>query len=107
MKHKLAIDTETVVKTGIICVSIGFIIWIIVSAASNANKRITAGKIINKWYYAAYTSTNAEGYVEFHPAQYWMEIEGQKNGEIVSYYFQVPEAEYFMYQIGDWYGKEG
>lgn len=105
--HFFRLDAEEIVSGGIVTVVVSLLIALVVSAVMNESNRINEGEVIDKWYNAAYTTTTQGGGIWYHPEEYWLEIEGQKNGETVQYRFKVPEVEYVEYQIGDWYGKEG
>ena len=105
MKRRKTIDAERILYFGIVAAIVAVAIVCIVSAVKNEKNRITEGEVIDKTFRAAYSTTNENGNVVYHPAQYWLEIEGWKDGEMVQYSFKVPEAEYIQYQIGDWYGK--
>lgn len=103
-----------VVKVGVVAVFAVFFIFIGIDATashvrSNLNK-IDAGVITDKNYTAAYETTVwiRRGYMvypirQMHVAVYRFTISGKKDGEDVTYTFEVPELDYEKYNIGDYY----
>lgn len=79
----------------------------------NEGNRISSGVIVDKEYYPGhnYSSahTDANGRTNYtrdnRPPQYQFCIEGEKNGEIVRYWFDVTADEYSQYRIGDTYER--
>lgn len=78
----------------------------------NENNKISEGVVIDKNYKAPYTTTI---YIEvgdtripqstYHPESYSLEIQGEKNEESVTYWFECTAEEYRQYSIGDYYRK--
>lgn len=66
----------------------------------------------DKSYRAAYTYntyTEVNGIIIPHthyvPERYSIEIQGEKNGKLVEYWFEVTATEYEEYTVGDYYPK--
>ena len=78
---------------------------IIIPTAINYSHKISRGEVVDKTYTAEYV-THSEERTVHHLAKCTLTIEGEKNGKTVKYTFNVPESEYVMYNIGDWYPKE-
>lgn len=75
----------------------------------NEGNRIAAGEVIDKEVEAGYTSYHGDensGRLYSHPTKYYLKIQGEKNGETVTYWREVTEEEYSRYSVGDWYGSE-
>lgn len=73
----------------------------------NESHRISEGTVVNRHYTAGYTSVATKDRpVVYHPPRCTLTISGMKDGEYVEYTFEVPEAEYAKYNIGDHYPKE-
>ncbi len=84
----------------------------IVADLYNEGNRITSGIIVDKEYNTAYgySSGNANSstfrYDQYYrPAEYRFCIEGEKDGKLVKYWFDVPKEEYAQYQVGDFYTR--
>ena len=98
----------------IIDVIIGIVIVIIlavclVSCIINYNNKITTGIVVDKDYSAAHTSVryyDDKAHTVYVPERCTLTIEGEKEGKIVQYTFEVPESEYVQYKIGDNYPHE-
>lgn len=78
----------------------------------NEGNRITSGVIVDKEYNTAYgySSGHSSGRTyrydqSYWPAEYRFCIEGEKDGKLVRYWFDVPEEEYVQYQVGDFYTR--
>lgn len=99
--------------TGITIVAIlGVIICMIISCIMNAANKINEGIVVDKNYcaeYVTYTySSSGDNKIMIphtEPESYSLTIQGEKNGKTVEYSFNVPEQEYFQYNIGDYYRK--
>lgn len=84
-----------------------------VAAIVNACNRITEGKIVDKHYHAAYTTTthrttaNGDSVTvpKYVPERYIFTIEGEKNGDTVKYTFDVTAEEFHEYSIGDYFRR--
>lgn len=82
---------------------LGVILFVCIKNESN---RISEGTVVYKDYTNAWTSAGTENSpARYHPPRCTLTISGEKNGEYVEYTFDVPEAEYVMYNIGDHYPK--
>lgn len=93
----------------IVIVVVGIALSIIVVVTNNANC-ISEGVIVDKHHSSAYMTITYSGsgnvkiaVPTYHPERYRFTIEGKKNGETVQYTFNVTEAEYDQYKIGDYY----
>lgn len=80
--------------------------------AENESNRISEGIVIDKDYNSAYTqiihrtvNDITVPYTIYHPESYQLQIQGEKDGEIVSYWFDCTVEEYHEYNIGDYYKK--
>lgn len=85
---------------------VGTIIITIIASAlffgiTNGLNKIDHGVVIDKEYHAGYST-----YRHYHPEEFTITIQGEKKGKVVEYTFNVPESEYEVYKIGDWYPKE-
>lgn len=75
---------------------IGVLCLILTMAIRNECNKISQGTVVSKDYTPGrYTAES-----------FTITIEGEKDGKVVEYTFAVPESEYTMYNIGDWYPKE-
>ncbi len=84
---------------------IGFGIY---SSIQNASNEIDCGVIVDTDYDSGYTyfsSSKNGGHLHSYPDTYTFTIEGEKDGEMVRYTFEVSEQEYNRYKIGDWYER--
>lgn len=79
----------------------------IIVACINESHRISEGTVVDRHYTAGYTSAATKDKpAVYHPPRCTLTISGMKDGEYVEYTFEVPEAEYAKYNIGDHYPKE-
>jgi prepilin-type N-terminal cleavage/methylation domain-containing protein len=101
LKHKGVTLLEIIVVIAMVVI-LGAII---VPTAINYSHKISRGEVVDKTYTAEYV-TYSEKRTIYHPAKCTLTIEGEKNGKMVKYTFDVPESEYLMYSIGEWYPKE-
>lgn len=91
---------------------VGAIALSIKASVENENNRISEGTVIDKGYSNAYTTVV---YTEvgdtkiphnvYHPESYQLEIQGEKDEKIVTYWFECTAEEYQQYKIGDYYRK--
>lgn len=90
---------------GIITVIIlGVIIW---ACIGNEKNRISEGTVVDRNYTAGYTTIGSKNSPpRYIPPRCTLTISGEKDGEYVEYTFEVPEAEYAQYHVGDHYPKE-
>lgn len=91
----------TLIELIVVIVVIGILGIIITLAIKNENNKITQGTVVSKDYTPARASSKS-----YMPETFTITIEGEKDGKIVEYTFNVPESEYAMYNVGDWYPKE-
>lgn len=90
----------------------GLMALAIIASVENEINRISEGVVIDKNYSNAYTTVV---YTEvgdtkiphnvYHPESYKLKIQGEKDGEIVTYWFECTAEEYQQYKIGDYYMK--
>lgn len=97
--NKFKDNIAPIVLTAIIILILFLILW---GAIANELNKISEGTVVDKSYSAPYTSTS-DGVSKYHAASCKLTISGEKNGKYVEYTFEVPEAEYVMYNIGDHY----
>ena len=90
----------TVIEIIIAAVIVIVLVAIIGGALLNEKNKISEGTVVDRIYEAGYMTDN--GYR--HP-KCKLTIEGEKNGKLVQYTFEVPESEYVQYQVGDHYPK--
>lgn len=81
----------TLIELIVVIAIIGVIGIIVTPTIINESNKISQGTVVSK----SYT-----------PESFAITIEGEKDGKIVEYTFNVPESEYVMYNVGDWYLKE-
>lgn len=101
-----------IIKAIVMSFVIGLMTLAIIASVENENNRISEGIVIDKYYSIAYTTVV---YTEIgdtkipqtvhHPESYKLEIQGEKNEEIVEYWFECTAEEYQQYKIGDYYRK--
>lgn len=102
---KIIIAIVMMIVTGVIAIAI-------IALVENENNRISEGVVIDKHYSNAYTTVE---YIKvgdttipqnvYHPESYKLEIQGEKDGEIVTYWFECTAEEYQQYKIGDYCRK--
>lgn len=97
--NKFKDNIAPIVLMTIIILILFLILW---GAIANELNKISEGTVVDKTYSAPYTSTS-DGVSKYHAASCTLTISGEKNGKYVEYTFEVPEAEYVMYNIGDHY----
>lgn len=90
----------------------GVIALVIIASVENESNRINERTVIDKHYSNAYTTVNYTKVGDttipqnvYHPESYKLEIQGEKDGEIVTYWFECTAEEYQQYKIGDYYRK--
>lgn len=91
----------TLIELIVVIVVIGILGLIITLAIRNESNKISQGTVVSKDYTPARASSKS-----CIPESFTITIEGEKDGKIVEYTFNVPESEYAMYNIGDWYPKK-
>lgn len=108
MKVKHANFIECAVYAVITIVVVAILGTLIFSAVSNHRNKIDEGIIVDKQYtaeYSHYSTDRNGGHFYRTPASYSFTIEGEKDGEIVRYTFDVTKEEYDRYKIGDYYKR--
>jgi len=91
----------------ILIVLIAFV-YAIFSVLANENNKISDGKVIDKSYQSGGTNINSshdDFSVRSTPPQYYILIEGNKDGKTVEYWCEVTAAEYDSVKIGDWFKR--
>lgn len=91
----------------LVIVGIATLVFVIWMSVENADNKITEGVVVDKDYIRAYTTYIKSGKTSipvFHPESFKLCISGEKDGEIVEYWFTCPEHEYEAYNVGDYYG---
>lgn len=79
----------------------------VIAICVNESHRISEGTVVDRHYTAGYTTVGTKDKPSvYHPPRCTLTISGTKDGEYVEYTFEVPEAEYAKYNIGDHYPKE-
>lgn len=96
MKKKGLTVIEIIVGVVIVIV----LLLVLGGALLNEKNKISEGTVVDRTYESGYMTDN--GYV--HP-KCKLTIEGEKNGKLVQYTFEVPESEYAQYQVGDHYPR--
>lgn len=81
----------TLIELTIVVAIIGVLCLICYPAFKNESNKISYGTVVSK---------------DYTPESFTITIEGEKDGKVVEYTFNVPESEYTMYEVGDWYPKE-
>ena len=96
----------------IFVIVIGVFVGIISWGIYNESNHLTEGIVIDKDYspaYTIYTHTNGGKTVapEYRAANYQIQLQGEKDGEMVTYWRVVTEQEYHAVSIGDHYPPGG
>lgn len=91
----------TLIELIVVMVIIGVLCVICSLAIKNKSNKISQGTVVSKDYAPARASSKS-----YIPESFTITIEGEKDGKVVEYTFAVPESEYVMYNVGDWYPKE-
>ena len=91
----------TLIELIVALVIIGVLCVICFIAIKNESNKISQGTVVSKDYTPARASSNS-----YTAESFTITIEGEKDGKVVEYTFNVPESEYAMYNVGDWYPKE-
>lgn len=101
--------TEFIAK-GICAICFGGILLILCCGLLSESNRISEGVVVDKSYSPAYSTTYTfyqEGRVhmipQYHASSYRIKLEGEKDGEVVTYWRNVTEQEYHQMEIGDYY----
>ena len=91
----------TLIELTVVLVIIGVLYLIVATSIRNESNKISQGTVVSKDYTPARASSG-----RYTAESFTITIEGEKDGKIVEYTFAVPESEYVMYNVGDWYPKE-
>lgn len=91
----------TLIELIVVLVIVGVLCTIVTLAIKNECNKISQGTVVSKDYAPARASSKS-----YTSESFAITIEGEKDGKIVEYTFDVPESEYVMYNVGDWYPKE-
>ena len=98
---------DHIIEIIVIMIIIVIMACTIIVACINESHRISEGTVVDRDYSAGYTSAATKDRPStYHPPRCTLTISGMKDGEYVEYTFDVPEAEYAKYNIGDHYPKE-
>ena len=82
----------------VIIAIVAVLLTIGIGAITQSRNKINSGVIIDKEYTSGFYSTDYWG-----PPSHSLTIRGEKNGKIVEYTFEVDEATYGKYNIGESY----
>ena len=110
MKSKNITAVEVIVIIAIIATLAAKVVMMIYGN-SNEQNRITEGIIVDKSYIAERVTTDYRvientpqiPFTYRKPAQYYFQLEGEKNEIKVKYWLEVSEHDYNAYRIGDYY----
>lgn len=91
----------TLIELIVVMAIIGVLGVIVTLAIKNESNKISQGTVVSKDYTPARVSSKS-----YTAETFTITIEGEKDGKIVEYTFNVPESEYMIYEVGDWYPKE-
>lgn len=91
----------TLIELIVVIAIIGVLCLICSLAITNERNKISQGTVVSKDYTPARASSKS-----YTAESFTITIEGEKDGKVVEYTFNVPESEYMMYNVGDWYPKE-
>lgn len=97
-----------VISLLVIIIIAGLVVMAIGATVVNEQNRIDAGIIVDRRFEAGYTRFSSDkngGHMHSYPDTYTFTIEGEKNGNIVQFTFEVTEEDYNNYKIGDWYER--
>ena len=102
-------DNSDIIMGGIVAlIIVGLLVGLLASEVVNERNAITEGLIVDKQMYAGgthYSSDKNGGRMHTYQTAFYFTISGEKNGEPVEYTFEVTEADYSAYKIGDWYER--
>lgn len=96
----ISIFTVTILVVAFVLIAY-FVAWGLINESRN---RLAEGEVVDKQVYAGYADFNGKHGTAW-ATSYYLQIRGDKNGEIVTYWREVSESEYNRYNVGDWYGK--
>ena len=88
----------TLIELIVIIAIVAVLLTIGIGAITQSRNKINSGVIIDKEYSSGFYSTDY-----WVPPSHRLTIRGEKNGKIVEYTFEVDEATYGKYNIGESY----
>lgn len=100
--------TATIMTVFVMLIIGGLFVGLLAAGIVNERSEIAAGTIVDKQLYTGrthYSSDKNGSHMNTYPTTYNFTIRGEKDGETVDYTFEVPEADYTAYKIGDWYER--
>ena len=112
----MKIDFWDIAENTLMCAAVALLVAsviligaIVFYAFVNETNAIDSGIIVDRNYNPGGTYWHTDGKhggsMRSYPDSYTFTIEGEKNGEIVRYTFDVTAEEYAAYKIGDWYER--
>ena len=96
MKRKL--KGLTLIELIVIIAIAATLLTILIGAIAHGRNKISTGVIVDKEYTSGFYSTDY-----WEPPSHRLTIRGEKNGKMVEYSFEVDEATYNKYNIGESY----
>lgn len=98
---------DHIVESIVLMIIVVIMVFIIIAACVNESHKISEGTVVDRHYTAGHmTPATKDRPAVYHSPKYTLTISGMKDGKEVEYTFDVPEAEYVKYNIGDHYPKE-
>lgn len=88
----------TLIELIVIIATVAVLLTIGIGAITQSRNKINSGVIIDKEYSSGFYSTDY-----WVPPSHRLTIRGEKNGKMVEYSFEVDEATYNKYNIGESY----
>ena len=102
-------DHAATIMTVVVMLIIGgLLVGLLAAGVANERNEIAAGTIVDKQLYTGGTHFSSEkngSHMNTYSTTYHFTIRGEKDGETVDYTFEVTEADYTAYKIGDWYER--
>lgn len=102
----VAVAVVFILVIGLFVGGIGYAIY-------NESNHLNEGLVIDKDYSPAYMNThtvhtgkNVVATPQYHAASYSIRLQGEKDGETVTYWKSVTEREYHEVDVGDYYPPE-
>lgn len=88
----------TLIELIVIIAIVAVLLTIGIGAITQSRNKINSGVVVDKEYSSGFYSTDY-----WVPPSHRLTIRGEKNGEMVEYSFEVDEATYNKYNIGESY----
>lgn len=111
--HNNRLDFSMIIGMVVMAMTIIMFIACIGWGVYNEGNRLSAGIVIDKSYNPAYMTThttkigeNTVATPQYYAASYQIKLQGEKDGETVTYWRTVTESEYHAVNIGDYYPPE-